>query len=75
MAAAWTGNAGAAGPDYPVKVSANKRYLVDQNNVPFLITGDSPQGLTVDLSPAQADSYFANRQAHGFNTVWIKSDP
>jgi len=71
MAAALTGNAGAAGPVYPVKVSANKRYLVDQNNAPFLITGDSPQGLMVDLSPAQADSYFANRQAHGFNTVWI----
>ena len=28
---------------YPLKVSANGRYLVDQNNVPFLLCGDVPQ--------------------------------
>jgi len=56
---------------YPVKVSANNRYLVDQNNAPFLILGDCPQSLTVNLSLAQTESYFSNRQAHGFNTMWI----
>jgi len=57
---------------YPVKGSSNGRYLVDQNNVPFLIVGDTPQGLMGRLTEAQADSYFANRQAHGFNTLgWI----
>jgi hypothetical protein len=59
-------------PAYPLKVSANRRYLVDQNNTPFLIAGDSPQGLIAQLSETEADSYFADRQAHGFNTVgWI----
>jgi hypothetical protein len=59
-------------PAYPVKVSANRRYLVDQNNTPFLIAGDSPQGLIYRLSEAQAENYFADRQAHGFNTAgWI----
>jgi hypothetical protein len=59
-------------PAYPLKLSANHRYLVDQNNTPFLIVADSPQGLIGHLSEAQADSYFANRQAHGFNTAgWI----
>ena len=29
---------------YPLKLSANHRYLVDQKNHPFLIVGDSPQG-------------------------------
>jgi len=59
-------------PAYPVKVSANGRYLVDQNNIPFLIAGDSPQGLMYRLSEAQAENYFADRQAHGFNTAgWI----
>lgn len=59
-------------PVYPLKVSANKRYLVDQNNTPFLIVGDSPQGLMFRLSEEQADRYFADRQAHGFNTAgWI----
>jgi len=57
---------------YPLKVSANRRYLVDQNNTPFLIVGDSPQGLMSHLSEAQTNHYFADRQAHGFNTVgWI----
>jgi hypothetical protein len=67
----WTSDARAAAAVYPVKVSANKRYLVDQKNAPFLVTGDCPQSLTVNLSVAQADSYFSNRQAHGFNTMWI----
>jgi hypothetical protein len=57
---------------YPLKVSANGRYLVDQKNVPFLIVGDTPQGLMGRLTEAQAEFYFADRQAHGFNTLgWI----
>jgi chitodextrinase len=56
---------------YPLKVSADGRYLVDQHDVPFLISGDSPQALIVNLSEAGADSYFADRQAAGFNAVWI----
>lgn len=58
-------------PAYPVKKSANGRYLVDQKNVPFLIAGDAPQALMVNLSEADADFYFANRKSYGFNTVWI----
>lgn len=59
-------------PAYPVKLSANHRYLVDRNNKPFLIVGDSPQGMISRLTPAEADAYFADRQAHGFNTAgWI----
>ena len=59
-------------PAYPVKVSGNGRYLVDQNNVPFLIVGDTPQGLISRLSEKEVDDYFADRQAHGFNTMgWI----
>src|SRR6185436_8771147 len=56
---------------YPLKVGPNGRYLVDQNDVPFLIVGDSPQALMVNLSTAEADAFFANRAAAGFNLVWI----
>jgi len=53
-------------------MSQNHRYLVDQEGVPFLIVGDSPQGLMGRLTEAEADFYFANREAHGFNTLgWI----
>ncbi len=61
----------AGAPIYPLKQSINGRYLVDQNNVPFLIVGDSPQALIVNLSEAEAKMFFADRAAHGFNSVWI----
>jgi hypothetical protein len=56
---------------YPVKKSANGRYLVDQNDAPYLIVGDSPQALMVNISEAEAETFFANRSAYGFNSVWI----
>jgi hypothetical protein len=60
-----------AGAAYPVKKSATNRYLVDQNNVPFLIVGDSPQALIVNLTETEASAFFADRVALGFNTMWI----
>ncbi len=58
-------------PAYPLKVSGNGRYLVDQNNIPFLIAGDVPQPLVTMVSTADAETYFEDRQAHGFNSMWI----
>ncbi len=59
----------AGSPAYPLKASANKRYLVDQNNVPFLMSGDSPQGL-LHLSSSDLDYYLSSRQAAGVNAIW-----
>jgi hypothetical protein len=58
-------------PVYPLKVGGDGRHLVDQNNVPFMILGDSPQALIANLSESQAAAYFADRKSMGFNTVWI----
>jgi hypothetical protein len=44
---------------------------VDQNEVPFLMVGDSPQSLLVNLSRSDALSYIIDRKEHGFNTLWI----
>jgi Protein of unknown function (DUF4038)/Putative collagen-binding domain of a collagenase len=55
----------------PLKLSANKRYLVDQNGKPFLIVGDSPQALIGNLSPHEAETYLADRQKAGFNAIWV----
>jgi hypothetical protein len=60
-----------ANPAYPVKVSSNKRYLVDQNNVPFMIVGDSAWSLITNLNEADAATYFANRKARGYNSVLL----
>src|SRR5271157_1475692 len=58
-------------PAYPLKVSDNRRYLVDQNNIPFLLVGDVPQSMVGMITPADAASFFDDRQAHGFNAMWI----
>lgn len=60
-----------AGPAFPLKANANNRYLVDQNNIPFLMTGDSPQALIGNLSQAEAETFMANRRAYKINTLWI----
>jgi hypothetical protein len=60
-----------ADPTYPVKVGPTGRYLVDQNGVPFLMTGESPQSMIGNLSEAEAELFFINRRSHGFNTVLI----
>ncbi|WP_157495206.1 DUF4038 domain-containing protein [Kutzneria sp. 744] len=58
---------------WPTSASANGRYLLDQAGQPYLISGDSPQGLFVTMSEDEAADYFANRRAGGFNTLWINS--
>ncbi len=58
-------------PVYPVKISASGRYLVDQNNVPFLMVGDSPHSLIVNLSASDAALYLADRATNGINTVTV----
>jgi VanZ family protein len=61
----------ASAASYPLRKSANGRYLVDRAGAPFMVVGDAPQSLIVNLSEPEADAYFADRQAHGFNTVWV----
>jgi hypothetical protein len=59
-------------PAYPLKVSKNHRYLVDRNDNPFFMVGDTPQGLMGSLTEQEAEKYFADREAHGFNTAgWV----
>jgi hypothetical protein len=56
---------------YPLRASATGRYLVDRTGRPFLIVGDSPQALIVNVSLKDGARFLADRAARGFNTVWI----
>ncbi len=56
---------------FPAGISANHRYLVDQNGAPYLLVGDSPQCLSAQLSTADMDYFFADRERHGFNAMWV----
>jgi hypothetical protein len=62
-----------AGPKvaYPLKAGPTGRYLVDQRGRPFLIVGDSPQSLIVNLSLADARLFISDRAAAGFNSLWV----
>lgn len=60
-----------ASPVYPLKVSANKRYLVDQQNTPFLIHGDAAWSLVSGLDKTKAELYLENRRLKGFNTLIV----
>jgi len=61
-----------ATPAYPLRPSANGRYVVDSNNVPFLIIGDAPHSILAKLNNADADTYLADRGQRGFNALWIE---
>ncbi|HTS27856.1 MAG TPA: DUF4038 domain-containing protein [Bryobacteraceae bacterium] len=62
----------AASYRYPLKISsANPRILVDHNNVPFLMVGDSPHSLFSNLSAVDAAAYLADRAARGVNSLWV----
>ena len=52
--------------------SANKRYLVDQNDRPFLMQGDAAWSLIVGLSDAEEERYLKDRRQKGFNTVLVE---
>lgn len=60
-----------AGPVFPLKVGPTHRYLVDQNNIPFLIHGDTPWSLIVELSEPDAELYLENRRQKGFNSIIV----
>ena len=68
---AMSSNLAAASPAFPLKPSANNRYLVDQNNVPFLIVGDSPQAMVGNVSEEDASFFIADRAQYGINALWV----
>src|SRR5947199_9894222 len=57
-------------PAYPLKPSANGRYVVDSNNVPFLIIGDAPH----DYGPLKALFSISSLVAAGLWSAIFPSD-
>jgi hypothetical protein len=56
-------------PSFPLKKSANNRYLTTQNGTRFLLIGDSAWMAVSQATNADIDTYLADRQAKGFNTI------
>ena len=57
-------------PAYPLKVSTNKRYLVDQNGIPTLVIGDGGCCELSQLGSSDWDFYITDRASKGMNAVW-----
>lgn len=72
-ASATTGPATGAtdDPPYLTAVDDGGRYFVDQSGDPFLVKGESPWSLLLDLSPEQAQDYLEARAGQGFNTLIV----
>jgi hypothetical protein len=49
----------AAAIDFPLKVSANRRYLVDRNGRPVLVQGEAAWLLVVGVTKLEAERYLA----------------
>jgi hypothetical protein len=58
-----------AAPAWPLKVSANGRYLETQSGVPFLITADTAWCMVNGLTDSEIDTYLAARKSQGFNAI------
>lgn len=56
---------------FPLELSANQRYLVDQRGRPFLINQASSWGLIQSLSTKDATDYLDGLAARGFNTILV----
>lgn len=61
----------AADPHFPVRVSANGRYLEDARGKPYLLHGDTAWYLMVELSREETEEYLENRHQQGFNSILV----
>lgn len=65
----WLACWATANPTYPLKVASGTHYIIDQNNQPFFVQGDSPWYLIQRLNAADVDYYLSNRWAQGYNSI------
>jgi hypothetical protein len=56
---------------YPLKASSNGRFLVDRNDRPFLLVGDTAWSLIVQPDEAGIDRYLDDRAKRGFNAIIV----
>jgi hypothetical protein len=58
-------------PSFPLKIGSDRRHLVDQNDRPFLVSGDTAWSIITALTKAEAEQYLANRANKGFNALIV----
>src|SRR5688572_30479623 len=66
-----TPHAQTSAPGYPLRLSSDRTYLVDQSNRPFFINGDTAWSLAVNTTRAEATEYLRNRANKGYNAIIV----
>jgi hypothetical protein len=61
----------AAAADFPLRVSANHRYLEDRNGRPFLVQGEAAWSLVTGVTKQEAERYLDDRRRKGFNAIIV----
>jgi Protein of unknown function (DUF4038)/Putative collagen-binding domain of a collagenase len=56
---------------FPLALSSDRRHLVDQNGVPFLVQGDAAWSLMVQLDLTDVEDYLVARREQGFNALVV----
>jgi hypothetical protein len=72
LAATWGASVRAASPAFPLKLSENRRHLVDARGTAFLYHADTPWMLFTKLTEAEAKDYITRRREQGFNTLQVQ---
>jgi hypothetical protein len=60
---------------FPIKVSENNRFLVDQNNNPFFYQADTPWLIFLKMKPAEMEQLMDIRFRQGFNVLQTTALP
>ncbi len=60
-----------APPVFPLKLSENRRHLVDQRGVPFLYQADTAWIIFLKLTEVEAKEYIARRKEQGFTALQV----
>jgi hypothetical protein len=56
---------------YPIRVSDDRRHVVDRDGASYWIQGDTPWSLITAVSREQAERYLADRAGKGFNSLIV----
>lgn len=68
---AYAAGRDATGISSTLRVHEEGRYLVDRQDRPFLVAGDTAWSLIVQLSSEDIDRYLDDRQAKGFSSIIV----
>ncbi len=60
---------------FPIKISKNRKHLVDSRGQPFLMNADSGWLLLQKLGIDEVQEYFVKRKRQAFNTIFIQLLP